>query len=204
MKRREPVVLVHGIHDSSRGLRKMQQALQHQGHTVHAPDLKPNDGSQGLKKLGGFLKNYIDSKIPEGDFDLVAFSMGGIISRYYLQRLGGLERVKRIVLVSSPHKGTIWGHFYPVPGVRDMAINSQLLKELNEDIHLLGNKKCLTLWTPFDVTIWPAPHCTLPHGENHQIRVWRHGAMMSDPRVIEKVIAFLDEEADVPAAGRTG
>ncbi|GEM44931.1 esterase/lipase family protein [Deinococcus cellulosilyticus] len=192
--KREPVVMVHGINDSSAGLRTMRQVLEHHGHQVYAPDLKPNDGRHGIKKMAESLRDYINLKIPEGEFDLIAFSMGGIISRYYLQRLGGLERVKRIILISSPHQGTIWGHVYPLPGVRDMAVGSNLLKELNTDVDLLGNKPCLTVWTPYDVTIFPAQHCILPHAENYEVKVWRHGAMMKDPRVIKRVVEFLDQE----------
>lgn len=191
---KDPIVLVHGINDSSAGLRTMRQVLEHHGHTVYAPDIKPNDGRHGIPKMAAFLKDYIESKLQGSTFHLIAFSMGGIISRYYLQKLGGLAQVNRIVLISSPHQGTVWGKVYPLPAVRDMTVGSKLLSELNQEPSPFQDRPCLTLWTPYDVTIFPARHCILPNAENHEIKVWRHGAMMKDPRVIKKVVEFLDQE----------
>ncbi len=41
--------------------------------------------------------------------------MGGVVSRYYLQRLGGLARVRRFVTISSPHHGTVTAYLRRLP-----------------------------------------------------------------------------------------
>ena len=32
--------------------------------------------------------------------------MGGIVARSYVQRFGGIERVRRFITISAPHRGT--------------------------------------------------------------------------------------------------
>ncbi|WLT39844.1 hypothetical protein NON20_10925 [Synechocystis sp. B12] len=49
----------------------------------------PNDGSASLAVLAEQVKQYIDGQFaPQQPVDLIGFSMGGLVTRYYLQRLG--------------------------------------------------------------------------------------------------------------------
>ena len=53
---------------------------------------------------------YIESTFNPGEVvDLVGFSMGGLIARYYVQRLAVMGRVSRLVTISSPAR-------YGLPG----------------------------------------------------------------------------------------
>lgn len=42
----------------------------------------------------------------EGDLDIVAHSLGGLVARWYLQEQGGAQNVSRAVLLATPHQGT--------------------------------------------------------------------------------------------------
>ena len=103
------VVLVHGIWDTSRVFRRMTRWLEDRGFRVLAVDLVPSDGTVGLDVLAGQLRDFVERKLAPGEsFDLIGFSMGGLVSRYYVQRLGGMERVRRLITISAPHRGTLW------------------------------------------------------------------------------------------------
>src|SRR5205085_1800228 len=62
-------------------------------------------------------------------FDVVAHSMGGLIALYYVKRLGGAKRIRKLIMLGTPHRGT-WGALL---GVATMGIISsstwQLLPE---------------------------------------------------------------------------
>ena len=107
-QQRNPVLLIHGIDDTRAVFQKMAVHLVLQGWSVYSLDLVPNNGNVGLDKLAKQIADYVTATFaPEQCLDLVGFSMGGIVSRYYVQRLGGINRVQRFITISSPHHGTV-------------------------------------------------------------------------------------------------
>jgi len=83
---------------------------------------------ESVSEIGRGLRKRLDEAINKGDMNntqivIVAHSMGGLVSRSYLQESGGGSRVKKLITLATPHHGT--------PGANDMAIN-QLIK--NADI----------------------------------------------------------------------
>ncbi|WP_024545612.1 triacylglycerol lipase [Picosynechococcus sp. NKBG15041c] len=184
-----PVLLIHGFLDRQRVFNPLRQYLENRGRTVHAIDLKPNDGRQPLPYLAQQVQDYVhDTFAPEQRLDLVGFSMGGIVTRYYLQRLGGNVRVERYVSVSAPNQGTISAYSLPLPGIRQMRPNSELLQDLNQDVEIaLGHIKVTCLWTPFDLMILPADSTKLPIGAEIQLPIPFHPWMLSDKRALRAI-----------------
>ena len=90
------VVLVHGFLDTGWVFRRMKLRLECQGAVCLVPRLRPNDGRGGLEALASNLKRDVDAAFgPSAKIRIVAFSMGGLVSRHYLQVLGGAGRVLR-------------------------------------------------------------------------------------------------------------
>src|ERR1700674_1321323 len=61
---RNPVVLVHGLNDSSASMKTMKQWLTSHGWSVFAINLAPSDGSVALEDLAHQLAAYIDTTFP--------------------------------------------------------------------------------------------------------------------------------------------
>ena len=102
------VLLVHGIADSAASMRVLQKRLARDGRESLAISLTPGDGSVSLETLALQLRDYVrDHFSPSERFDLLGFSMGGLICRYYVQLLGGYRRVDRLIIISSPNHGTL-------------------------------------------------------------------------------------------------
>jgi triacylglycerol lipase len=185
-----PVVLVHGIDDTAKLFRHMAARLERDGRTVHAPDLVPNNGDAGIDRLAAQLARFIDARVQPGQpIDLVGFSMGGLVCRYYLQRLGGLDRVQRFVSIASPHQGTWTALFRANAGARQMRRGSAFLADLNSDAARLGRVRVASIWTPLDLMILPAASCVL--GTSIRIRVAAHALMARDRRVLDQVSGLL-------------
>ena len=177
------ILLVHGIWDTGKVFRRMSNYLENIGKDVFTIDMVPNNGDAPLEDLARQVADYIDTKFsPEQVLDLVGFSMGGIVSRYYVQKLHGYNKVQRFITVSSPHHGTHIAHFSHRYGARQMRPNSPLLKDLNQDISALEKVDYTSIWTPFDVMILPANSSQMPVGKELLIPVLIHAWMLEDER----------------------
>jgi triacylglycerol lipase len=129
---------------------------------------------------------------PGEPFDLVGFSMGGLVCRYYVQRLGGVERVGRLITISAPHLGTYWAYTGGNKGSRQMRPGSEFLVELNRDARILERVKFASIWTPLDLTIVPAWSSRLGVGEEFQVSVMLHPWMLGSRRCLEVVGGLLE------------
>lgn len=202
---RHPVLLVHGIWRSGATFGRMSRYLRERGFAVHAIDLVPSDGTVGLEALASQIAAYVDAELSPGSaLDLVGFSMGGVVSRYYVQRLGGVERVRRLVTVSSPHHGTATAYLTRRPGGVQMRPESPFLAELNGDLAALERVDFTSIWTPLDLMIVPADSSRLPLGREVLVAAPLHGLMLHDPRalraVAEALSAPLSDRAGPPAS----
>jgi triacylglycerol lipase len=189
-----PVLLVHGIGDTEAVFYKMRNYLTQRGWSVYAINLVPNNGEVGLDVLAQQLADYIAATfVPEQPLDLIGFSMGGIVSRYYIQRLGGINRVQRFITISSPHHGTYVAYGSWRTGCEQMRIHSSFLKDLNSDAVMLKDVNFTSIWTPYDLMIVPANSSQMPVGEQVIIPVASHPWMLSDSRSLRAVATALAE-----------
>lgn len=186
---KNPVVLVHGLYDTVSVFDELSAFLARSGWTVHSLNLIPNYGSAKLEVLAVQLAEYITNTFPsEQPIDVVGFSMGGLITRYYLQRLDGVEKVQRYINIAAPNRGTTIAYSLPLPGIVQMRPDSAFIKDLNQDYKdRLNQIKCTFIWTPYDLMIVPASSTSLGIGREIQIPVILHAWMVKDLRVLEVV-----------------
>jgi pSer/pThr/pTyr-binding forkhead associated (FHA) protein len=62
------------------------------------------DNRRSAMELGAAIERWD----PGAPITIVAHSMGCLIARYYVERLGGKRRVERVVLLGGPHAGNPW------------------------------------------------------------------------------------------------
>ncbi|MDB9525036.1 alpha/beta fold hydrolase [Oscillatoria sp. CS-180] len=188
-----PILLIHGIDDTAVVFDKMAAYLSDRlAVPVHTLNLAPNNGDLGLDELALQVKAYIDQHIDAAmKLDLVGFSMGGIVSRYYVQRLAGWQRVRRFVTLSSPHNGTWSGFLRNNIGAAQMRPNSSFLHDLNQSLDELTQVEFTSLWTPYDLMIVPASSSRLPLGTMRQLPVLLHPWMLVDERSLATVADIL-------------
>ena len=182
---RNPVLLIHGIKDDARKMEPLARYLRAQGWDAKTMSLRPSWGQKGLDVLAGQVAEFIGENYAPGEkIDLVAFSMGGLVTRYYLQRLGGLERVQRYVTISAPHGGTLLAYLIPNAGCRQMRFGSAFLRDLASDADRLAQLEFTSIWTPLDAIIVPPRSSVMPQARNerlvialHPLMVWQAGCL---------------------------
>jgi triacylglycerol lipase len=187
-----PVILIHGIDDTVALFCRLQPFLEQRGFSVHSFNLSPNDGTASLSVLARQVERYVKERLAgEGRFDIVAFSMGGIIARYYVQRLGGLSRVRNFVTIASPHHGTWTAYLRNNPGAREMRPHSAFLHDLNSDAAALAGLSFTSIWTPLDLMIVPATSSRMNIGQSFSVLNPAHPLMVRDGRVLRLVESVL-------------
>ena len=170
----------------------MARHFRAEGREVFTPDLTPNNGQATIEELGRQLADYTAKHVRRGrKFDLVGFSIGGLVSRYYVQRLGGAGRVEHLVTIAAPHHGTVFARLHSGAGGVEMRRDSDFLRELASDDATLSRVKFTTFRTPLDLVVVPASSAEMPQARN--VRVWAslHPSLILEKRCIRAVAAAI-------------
>lgn len=165
----EPIVLVAGLAENMAVFARLRLALEDCGvGPVVAFAYSPLSGD--VRSLAAKLAEQVEQLCAitgASRVRLVGHSLGGLIARYYVQRLGGHARVDLVVTVATPHRGTMAAWLLPpLPLVRQLRPDSELHAELAEPA-----PTCLTRFVTFssagDAVILPACNGQLDHPDLH-------------------------------------
>jgi triacylglycerol lipase len=185
---RRPVLLIHGIYNSEATMKPMRRWLEHRGWEVHTLSLAPSSGRIGLPTLAKQVSTYVENEFPkQTKIDLVGFSMGGIVCRYYLQKLGGADRVHNFVSISAPNHGTLTAYLSNAEGCAQMRPGSSFLADLNENSGALSRVNMTCLWTPLDLVIIPARSSQMREGKGVCCWSLAHPLMILQPSCLKQV-----------------
>lgn len=164
-----PVVLVPGYGGSTRSLELMQFYLTGRDRDVTILDV-PGDGTGDLREAAEALDDAVDDLLDDGapSVDLVGYSAGGEIVRWYVDQLGGAAHTRRVVTLGSPNHGTdlaalavgVAGGACP-EACQQLAPDSDLLRELNRGDETPPGPQWTAIWTEDDQTVVPPSSGTL-------------------------------------------
>ena len=131
-----PILLVHGLIDNRSIFARLQRTLRRRGfsqvETLNLPLYATDVPHAGLVLAAAVTE--LCARTGYQQVHIVAHSLGGLVARYYVQRLAGDERVHTLVTLGTPHGGTRLAHLVPrvVPYrlVASLRPGSPLLAEL--------------------------------------------------------------------------
>ncbi len=107
------------------------------------------------------LKEYVED-IETDKVDIIAHSMGGLVSRWYIEELEGEKNVENLVTLGTPHQGTYTAYVACfTPGASEMVPGSSLLEKLNED-DLAEDVNYTAVWNRYDEAIIPSENAKIP------------------------------------------
>ena len=127
------VVLVHGFFASAGVFRPMRAHLVEQtgakvASFTHAP-------GASIERIAKSLAKLVD-QIPEAArVHLVGHSLGGLVSRWYVQELGGHTRVAQTISLGSPFGGTERARPFKFLVGKDLCRTSTVLSRLRARAH---------------------------------------------------------------------
>jgi len=203
-----PVVLVHGLVDNRSIFTVMRRALRRRGFAqVCTWNYSPlqRDVESAAEALGRHIER-ICRETGHERVHVVGHSLGGLVARYLVQRLGGDRRVESLVTLGTPHAGTRWAALLPTPLVRQLRPGSPMIRELAEPA-----PACRTwitaIYSDFDQMVVPssAGRCDHPdlQARNVLVRGVGHMSLPIHRAVVDEVAATLAgrrDRADGPSS----
>ena len=160
-----PVLLLHGFVDNRSAFTLLRRSLLRNGWTrVQALNhsLLTCDIRTAADQLGRQVEQICEES-GHRSVDIVGHSLGGLIARYYVQRLGGDARVGTLVTLGTPHGGTrAIPLLTPHPLIRQMRPGSALLEELATPAPGCRTR-FVAFWSDLDQIVLPVEAARLEH-----------------------------------------
>ena len=192
MERRNPIILIHGLWNTSSIFSSITPQLDNNGIEYFAPTLEHSYGMTSIIDLTKKLNELILEKYGlEEEIDILGFSMGGIIGRHWLQKFNGYKRTRKLISIGSPHKGTLMAQLipkYPFKGISEMKINSKFLRGLAKNDFFLADIECINFFTYWDLMVFPGWWTNLNFGKKISLKVYKHRNLVSNKSVVDKII----------------
>ena len=194
-----PIVLVQGIIDNHATFTWMEYALRRRGfQTLSAYNygLLTHNIPHAAVHLGEAIEELAASTGYER-VHVIGHSLGGLIARYYVQRLGGDRHVHTLITLGTPHQGTQLAWAVPLlPLVRQLAPSSSLIQELAEPAAECRTR-FLAFYSDIDHLIVPSRNARLDHPDlnvrNIPVRGVGHLSMPNNGRIAFTITQALRE-----------
>ena len=206
-----PIILVHGFVDNRSIFTLLRRALRRRGFG-RVMTLSYSPLAQDIRTVAARLGQLVEKTCEETGYErvhVVGHSLGGIIARYYVQRLGGDARVHTLCTLGSPHTGTFAAVLVPQRLVKQLRPGSDVMRELAEPAPGVRTR-FVAFWSDLDQLIVPKRSARLDHPDlsarNVLLRGVGHMSLPIDSRVVREItalLAHLDEDGTTVTAGVT-
>ena len=137
---RPPVLLLHGYLGTRGSMYILERRLAEDGHLVFSFNLGALN-VRDIRTSAFLIHRKVEAILAQAKvdkIDIVGHSMGGLIGLYYVKKLGGHEKVRKLVMMGTPNRGT-WVALLGIATVGllsssawQLLPNSRFLRELHQ------------------------------------------------------------------------
>lgn len=113
-----PVLLLYGFMSTRRTFEVLEHRLRRDHYCVWSINLGglfDAFNTRGIDQCAEKVREKVErlyARYPQmGPMSIIGHSMGGLIGRYYVKRLGGDARVKNLITLGTPHNGSPTAYF---------------------------------------------------------------------------------------------
>ena len=206
-----PIILIHGVIDNRSIFTVLRRALRGRGFgRLYALNYSPF--TEDIADVAARLRTLIEEVCEQTGYErvhIIGHSMGGLIARYYVQRLGGDVHVHTVCTLGTPHGGTIPADFLPWPVIRQMRMSGQIIHELAEPAPGCRTR-FIAIWSDLDQLVLPQRNARILHPDlrarNVFLRGVGHMSLPVDRRVVHEIstaLAQLDHDGTQLSSGVT-
>lgn len=192
-----PVLLVHGMSSNRAIFHVLRRGLRQAGFRRVA-ELNycwlSNDVRSAARLLADEVERVCEASGHER-VHVIGHSLGGLVARYYVQRMGGDARVHTLVTLGAPHHGTL-AAMVPLPHqtIRQLRPGSDVLVELAGPAPGCGTR-FVAFHSDLDELIVPTANARLDHPDlqisNVPVRAVGHVSLPLHSRVVGEVCRVL-------------
>lgn len=179
------VVLVHGLLATAGAFRPLRARLESElGVKVASFTHVPGVGIRGIARQ---LARLVGGLPRATRVHLVGHSLGGIVTRWYVQEMGGHPRVAQTIALAPPFGGAPFARKLPVFVGADLREGSALLEELRRSAHV-GDVPHLSIAGARDKLVPLGSVTAFPHGEVVVMRGCGHNGLLFDDAALRLVV----------------
>jgi hypothetical protein len=171
-----PILLVHGMIDNRSIFTVLRRGLVNRGfgriETINYP-VFTGDVRAAAARLGDEVERIVGETGSER-IHVIGHSLGGLIARYYVTRLGGDERVHTLVTLGTPHHGSYLAYAWNTSLTRQLRPGSGLLTEMAQPVQDCQTR-FIVYWSDLDQVVLPQRHAALHHEDLNVHNIELHG-----------------------------
>jgi len=201
-----PILLVHGYFHNRSAFVMMRRSLRRMGF-LNVETMNYNVIGQSCDELAQQLGRHVDRLLDStgaAKVHLVGHSLGGLLSRLYIQQYGGDETVHTCITLGTPHQGTYTALIGRGKTARSLRPGSELITRLDATAREVP-VRFVSYYSNLDALVVPASSAKLAHRalKATNILVKDHGhlsVLMSSPLIhsIGVQLSRLDAPAPEP------
>jgi pimeloyl-ACP methyl ester carboxylesterase len=191
-----PIILVHGLVDNRSIFTFLRRALRRRGFG-RIITLNYSPFTQDVRSVAARLAALIEQTCEETGYErvhVVGHSLGGVVARYYVQRMAGDARVHTLCTLGSPHGGTYAAKLFPQGVVGQIRPGSDLMQELAAPAPGCTTR-FVAFWSDLDQLIVPQRHAAIDHPDltvrNVQLRGVGHMSLPIHGRIVHEIATLL-------------
>jgi triacylglycerol lipase len=104
-----PVLLIQGFLGTRGSMQRVEKRLEQEGLCTFSFNLGLLN-TRDIRTSAFLVHRKVEAILEQAPhikrIDVVGHSMGGLIGLYYIKKLGGHEKVRKLVMIGTPHRGT--------------------------------------------------------------------------------------------------
>ncbi len=206
-----PIILVHGVVDNRSVFAMLKRALRRRGFG-RIITLNYSPFTEDVRVVAGRLETLVEALCIETGYErvhVIGHSMGGLVARYFVQRMGGDSRVHTLVTLGTPHQGSTHAKWVPHPVARQMRPGSDILNELAAPAPGCRTR-FVAIWSDLDQMVVPKTNARIDHPDlnarNVLVPCVGHNSLPVNGTVVHEIcttLAHVDQDGSTVAEGAT-
>lgn len=200
-----PILLVHGLVDNRSIFTLLRMGLLRRGFG-QVSTMNYNSLRGDVRTIAARLAAEVEALVAETGYErihIIGHSLGGIVARYYVTRLGGDERVHTLVTLGAPHSGTYTAYAWPSPLGRQLRPGSGLVRELGRPAPGCRTR-FIAYWSDLDEIVLPHENAAIANPDLDAQNVRLHGVGHVSLPIIGSVVHGISTAlAQLDSDGRT-
>jgi triacylglycerol esterase/lipase EstA (alpha/beta hydrolase family) len=197
---RRPIILLHGLAMNRTNWVWLGRRLARLGFgpLYGTSYFSPQSVERSAAHLARFVERVLARERAAGrrceSVDIVAHSLGGLVARYYIERMDGAARVGRLVTIATPHNGTLLARIGLVPAAR--ALRPHRPSKNGTIVTPAGTARYASIWSRADSMIVPPESASIaPSGADRAFDDLGHLSLLLSPRVLDAVVEQLSSSS---------
>ena len=200
-----PIILLHGYFHNRSAFVVMKRSLRKFGFRS-VDTMNYNVIGHDVQELAQQLAAHVDEVLECTEathVHLIGHSLGGLVARYYIQKLGGHEKVHTCITLGTPHRGTHAAWVGRGKTARQLRPGSLLLRQLARSSRAMP-VRFISIYSNLDSLVLPAVNAKITepalHARNVLVKDLGHlSLLISRPiiRAIAEALANPDAPVEV-------